>query len=134
MPAKRKNTEIELNLVKNKKPKQAAPKATKLSLKQSYQIKVGKRTFELHDTIKEDLNKFKKNMSLEKFFEQLLEYSDIFTRERIENTKIRRGKIPSLMVLESIVYGIVGTSCKSDRECIKTLLGSNLLTKQNHLE
>ena len=131
MPAKRKN--IELNLVKNKKPKQA-PNPTKLGVKnQSYQIKVGKRTFELNDTIKEDLNKFKKNMSLENFFEQLLQYSDIFTRERIENTKIRRGKIPSLMVLENIVYGIVGTSCKSDRECIKTLLGSNLLTKQNHV-
>ena len=66
MPAKRKN--IELNLVKNKKPKQA-PNPTKLGVKnQSYQIKVGKRTFELNDTIKEDLNKFKEEHVTGKLF------------------------------------------------------------------
>ena len=126
MPVKRKN-EIELNLVNTKKPKQKAPNPTKLGVKQSYQIKVGKKTLQLNEKIQSKVKtQFKKNMKLDEFFKECIQYTDIFEKERIENTQIRQGTIQSLMVLEHVVYGL-GGACKSDRECIKTLLSSNLL-------
>ena len=89
------------------------------------------------DLSKLDLTKWTKNMPLDKFFADVVLHETnkkVFVAER---NKPREGKrrniIHSLLSLYELTYGKKIENCVSDVDCIKDMLSSSLLTKENYL-